>query len=248
MNQFLNGVAKAIAETFDLPGPLLEIGSYQVPGQEQIANLRSLFPGKAYLGVDIRPGPGVDCVANVEALPQADGSVGTVIALNTFEHVQRFWRGFDEIYRVLAADGALLVSCPFNVRIHNHPSDYWRFTPEALQVLLSDYPSKIIGWHGPAERPENVWALAFREDRPAISQRQFDQYRLLVTRYARQPLPWRRRLRYRLIEWLNGHRLCAPFLEQENWETANLSAEDAEDRRGNERDPLHLCDPPLPLR
>ncbi len=43
-----------------------------------------------------------------------------------------------------------------------------RSTPEALELLLADYPSKIVGWHGPAERPANVWALAFREGRPAI--------------------------------------------------------------------------------
>ena len=46
MNRFLHGVARAVAETFDLPEPILEIGSYQVAGQEGIANLRSLFPGR----------------------------------------------------------------------------------------------------------------------------------------------------------------------------------------------------------
>ena len=58
MNRFLNGVARAFAETFDLPGPILEIGSYQVPGQEEIADLRTLFPGKEFVGVDVRAGPG----------------------------------------------------------------------------------------------------------------------------------------------------------------------------------------------
>jgi SAM-dependent methyltransferase len=220
MNQFLLGVARAVSETFDLPEPILEIGSYQVRGQEALANLRALFADQEYLGMDIRSGPGVDVVGDVEALPWADASVGTIIAMNTFEHVQRFWHGFDEIYRVLRGDGALLVSCPFNVRIHNHPSDYWRFTPEALEVLLSDYPSKIIGWHGPDERPENVWALAFREERAAITQEQFDGYQSLLRRYGRQPLPLRRKLRYRLIDWFDRRRLCAHFLEQEKWQTA----------------------------
>src|SRR2546426_285957 len=101
MNRFLNGVVRAVVETFDLPEPILEIGSFQVPGQEEIADLRGLFAGKSYLGIDVRAGPGVDQVADVESLPLADASVGSVIAMNTFEHVPRFWRGFDEIYRVL---------------------------------------------------------------------------------------------------------------------------------------------------
>src|SRR5262249_15356322 len=101
MNQFLHGVVRAVAETFDLPDRSLESGAHKGPGQEEIANLRPLFGAKPYIGVDIQPGQGVDLVADVEALPQADASVGTVIAMNTLEHVPRFWRGLDEIYRVL---------------------------------------------------------------------------------------------------------------------------------------------------
>jgi SAM-dependent methyltransferase len=220
MIPFLHGVARAVAETFELPGPVLEVGSFQVPGEEAYAQLRPLFPGRDYVGLDVRPGPGVDVVGDVERLPQADASVGTVIAMSTFEHVPRFWRGFDEVYRVLRPDGALLVSCPFNVRIHNHPSDYWRFTPEALEVLLEPYPHKLTGWHGPAERPENVWALAFRAGRAGITAEQFRRYRTLLGRYARQPLRWRRRLRYRLFDWIDRRQLCAAYLEQEHWETS----------------------------
>ena len=219
MNHFLHGVARAVAETFDLPAPILEIGSFQVAGQEQIADLRALFPGKEYVGVDCRPGPGVDCVADVEALPQPSGSVGAVIAMNTFEHVPHFWRGFDEICRVLRPDGALLVSCPFYFHIHGFPSDYWRFTPDALEMLLERYPNRIIGWHGPRRRPANVWALGFREDAPAIRPEQYERYQALVRRYARQPLTWSRAVRYRLGRWLCGRRPFAPFLDQEHWET-----------------------------
>jgi SAM-dependent methyltransferase len=223
MNYFIQGVARAVAETFELPGPILEVGSYLVDGQEEIADLRSLFPGRDYLGIDIRPGPGVDRVADVEALPLADGSVGTVIAMNTFEHVARFWRGFAEVRRVLRPDGALLVSCPFYFHIHSFPSDYWRFTPQALHVLLEDYPSKVLGWHGPAKRPAGVWALAFREEHPGITEAQFARYRALVRRYAREPLPWARRLRYRMGRWLFGRGPFAPYLDRERWETECLN-------------------------
>src|SRR5439155_21718236 len=146
----------------------------------------------------VRPGPGVDRIADVQQLPFADASFGTVIAMNTFEHVPRFWRGFDEVYRVLRPDGAFLVSCPFYFHIHSFPSDYWRFTPEALELLLEDYPSKLLGWHGPAKRPSNVWALAFREGRPPITRAEFEAYRARVRGYAREPLPWAKRVRYRL--------------------------------------------------
>ena len=224
MNQFLHGVARAVSESFALPGPILEIGSYQVPGQESIGNLRSLFPGREYIGVDLRAGPGVDRVARVEALPFQDGLVGTVLALSTFEHVQRFWHGFDEIYRVLRPDGALLVACPFYFYIHNYPSDYWRFTPAALEVLLENYPHKILGWHGAVKRPANVWALAFREQRPAISADEYRRHQLMLGRYARQPLSLGRRLRYGLGSLLFGRGHFAPALDGERWETVCRTA------------------------
>jgi SAM-dependent methyltransferase len=219
MNHFLNGVARAVAGAFDLPGPILEIGSYQVPGQEEITDLRSLFEGKSFIGVDARPGPGVDLVADVEALPYADASTGTVIALSTFEHVPHFWRGFAEIERVLRPDGVFMVSIPFHFHIHNHPGDYWRFTPQALDLMLANYPSRIMGWHGPRKRPLNVWAVAFRDGRPPITHAEFEHYRALLQTSARQPLALGRRLRYRLGRWLCGRRPFSFYLEQNCWET-----------------------------
>jgi SAM-dependent methyltransferase len=219
MNQFLHGVARAAVEAFAPPGPVLEVGSYQVAGQEALADLRPLFPGQSYTGVDLRAGPGVDCVASVEALPQSDGSVGTVLALNTFEHVARFWRGFEEIGRVLRPDGVLLVSCPFYFHIHNHPADYWRFTPAALDVLLEDYPQRVLGWHGPRSKPLHVWAVAFRAQRPPVTTAEYATYRMLLGQYARQPLAWTTRLRYGLGRLLCGRRPFLPYLEQNRWET-----------------------------
>src|SRR5579871_1871530 len=49
MNRFLFGVARAVTETFTLPEPILEIGAYQVDGQEQLS-LRRLFPGVSTIG------------------------------------------------------------------------------------------------------------------------------------------------------------------------------------------------------
>lgn len=225
MNLFLHGVIRALSETFTLPEPILEIGSYQVEGQESIINLRKLFPGRAYTGVDMRPGPGVDLVADVEQLPHADGSVGTVVAVSTFEHVRNFWKGFDEVRRVLRPDGALLVACPFHFRVHNYPYDYWRFTPKAMETLLEPYPSKVLGWHGTRHRPQNVWSLAFREGRTPIAPEQFARYKALMDKYAYQPEDsWTRNLRYRLASLLCGRGPFDSYLDRNKWEAECLNA------------------------
>ena len=84
---------RLVAETFDCPGPVFEFGSYQVDGQEGYANLRALFPAKNYVGCDMRPGPGVDRVEDVTAISLPDGSAGTVLCIETFEHVFEVRRG-----------------------------------------------------------------------------------------------------------------------------------------------------------
>jgi SAM-dependent methyltransferase len=217
MNQFLRGVVQAVSQSFHLPEPILEIGSLQVEGQSELINLRSLFAGKAYTGVDFRPGPGVDCVANVEALPQKDAIIGTVLALSTFEHVQRFWLGFKEIERVLRPDGVCIVATPFYFHVHAYPSDYWRFTPEALDFLLQSYPMRVLGWHGPDRRMANVWAVAFREQSRMPTPKDLERYRECMKAYAHEPLAWHRRWRYQIGSLLCGRRPFAPHLEREQW-------------------------------
>jgi SAM-dependent methyltransferase len=217
MNQFLRGVIRAAAESFHLPEPILEIGSYQVEGQADLVDLRALFPGRAYTGVDFRPGPGVDLVADVEALPFQDASVGTVLAMSTFEHVRHFWRGFEEVGRVLRPDGVFVVAVPFYFHVHAYPNDYWRFTPEALDSLLGRYPLRLLGWHGPARRMANVWAVAFREESRLPALGDLRRYRERLAEYAREPLPWHRRWRYQAARLLCGRRPFAPHLDRERW-------------------------------
>ncbi|MBY0460036.1 MAG: class I SAM-dependent methyltransferase [Gemmataceae bacterium] len=217
MNHFLRGAARAAIESFRLPDPVLEIGSYQVEGQEELVNLRGLFPDRPYTGVDFRPGPGVDLVANVENLPLPDASVGTVLAFSVFEHVKHFWKGFAEVRRVLRPDGVFLVCCPFYFHVHDYPHDYWRFTPEGFDALLEDYPTRVLGWHGPERRPLNVWAAAFREEAAAPTPEQFAAYRAKLSEYAKEPREWVRELRYRLGRVLCGRRPFAPHLDRDRW-------------------------------
>jgi SAM-dependent methyltransferase len=219
MTGFLRGVARAMIESFDLPDPILEIGSYQVDGQEDLVNLRSLFAGRPYTGVDFRAGPGVDRVENVERMSLPDASAGTVLAFSVFEHVKHFWKGFDEVHRVLRPDGVFLVCCPFYFHVHAYPSDYWRFTPEAFDTLLQPYPTRLLGWHGPERRPLNVWAAAFREEAKVPTAEQYDSYHAKMDEYAKEPMSLRQRVRYGLGRVLCGRRPFAAHLDREKWQS-----------------------------
>jgi SAM-dependent methyltransferase len=137
--------------------------------------------------------------------------------LSTFEHVQRFWLGFNEVERVLRPDGVFVVASPFYFHVHSYPSDYWRFTPEALDFLLERYPVRLLGWHGPERRMANVWAVAFRNESRLPNPSDIEAYRARLKEYAREPLQWHRRLRYQIGRLLCGRRPFAPHLDREHW-------------------------------
>jgi SAM-dependent methyltransferase len=158
---------RLVAETFDCPGPIYEFGSFQVEGQEGIADLRELFPGKPFLGCDMRPGPGVDRVEDVSALSLPDGAVGTALCIETFEHVFEVRRAFDEVHRVLQPGGLFVLTSPLNFRIHGYPDDYWRMTPSCLRRLLAPYAVRLVGWQGHEAFPHTVMALAIKGPAPA---------------------------------------------------------------------------------
>jgi SAM-dependent methyltransferase len=218
MTPFIRGVVEATVASFMFPGPVVEVGAYQVAGQAELIDLRRLFPGRRYIGLDMRPGPGVDQVENVERMTIESGRIGSVLALSTLEHVKRFWLGVEELKRILRPEGVLLLSCPFYFHIHNHPSDYWRFTPEALDTLLEDrFPQRILGQHGPVKRPGNVWAVAFGPGYPPITLQQMAAYDQALRKLARSPSEPSRTLRYRLARLFCGRGPFSPHLDRDRF-------------------------------
>jgi SAM-dependent methyltransferase len=146
-----------------LPEPVIEIGSYRVEGQEELADLRPIFGGRDFTGCDLRPGPGVDRLENVEALTFEDGSVGSVIMVDTLEHVRNCHAALDEIYRVLRPEGVVIATSVMDFPIHYHPSDYWRFTPETFKYLFRAFQQTLVGYQGNPEKPHTVFAVGVKQ-------------------------------------------------------------------------------------
>lgn len=157
---------RLVAETFNCPAPVYEFGSYQVEGQEGYANLRNFFPDKSYVGCDMRPGPGVDRVEDVSAINLPDASAGTVLCIETFEHVFEVRRAFDEVFRILKPGGVFVITTPLNFRIHGYPDDYWRMTPNCLRRLMGTYAARVAGWQGHRSFPHSVMAMGVKSPAP----------------------------------------------------------------------------------
>ena len=111
--------------------PILDVGSYNVNG-----NSRIFFPDKEWIGLDFRAGPDVTRVENIEETTLASNSVGAVICTATLEHVKNPVKACEQIHHVLKKNGLFVLTVPFVSKIHNHPDDYWRFTPSCVRNIL----------------------------------------------------------------------------------------------------------------
>jgi hypothetical protein len=142
------------------PQPIVEFGSMQVE-EGQPNDLRPLFAGKTFVGTDFRPGPGVDRIEDLRNLGYADGEVGTALCLDTLEHCADPIGAGRELHRVVSPDGGVcLISSVMLIGIHGYPSDYWRFTPEGLRLLLEGYDDVDVGAMGDPAAPFWVFGIA----------------------------------------------------------------------------------------
>lgn len=162
MRQSVKDYLVKIINRHPVSEPIYEIGSYRVEGQEEFADLRPLFPGKIYIGCDMRQGLGVDRIEDVHCLNVKKNSIGTVLIFDTLEHVENVHRAMEEIYRILKPGGMVIMSSVMNFPIHDYPSDYWRFTPKAFELLLKRFSTYEVEFDGDHQFPEGVYGFGIK--------------------------------------------------------------------------------------
>ena len=81
---------------------------------------------------------GPDVVYGGGTLPFRDGSFDTVLSVQVLEHTPRPAALMAEMSRVLAPDGILILTAPFQFRLHEQPHDYFRYSPHGLRQLCAD--------------------------------------------------------------------------------------------------------------
>lgn len=160
MREVIRQFVKICAETFPIAEPIYEFGSFQA--QLEYSNLRPFFPNKTYIGADMREGPGVDEILNLHNIDLPSNHAGTVLCFDTLEHVEYLRRAIEETHRILKPGGILIISSVFFFRIHDAPSDYWRFTPDSFRSLLKPFKSSFVGYCGDPFFPHTVVGIGFK--------------------------------------------------------------------------------------
>jgi SAM-dependent methyltransferase len=201
MRDNVRAFVEIAASALQLEGPVYEFGSYQVPGHAR-GDLRDLFPGRRYIGCDLREGPGVDQIEDLGCLSLADHSARTILCLDTLEHVFEARRAVEEMIRVLAPGGVLLLAAPMDFRIHQHPDDYWRLTPTCMARLLAPLEATVVGSQGVENFPHTVLGIGCKTPvGPRFGRgvsRLLEEYQAWLARQSAHAWPWRLK---RLLAW-----------------------------------------------
>ena len=159
-HNLLHALVSDIVDRLTLAEPIVEFGSMQVEAG-QPNDLRPLFAGRDFIGTDLRAGPGVDRIEDLRRLSFADGEVGTALCLDTLEHCADPIAAGRELRRVVSRSrGTLLISSVMLMPIHGYPSDYWRFTPEGLRLLLEGFDHVDVAGMGDPTIPFWVFGIA----------------------------------------------------------------------------------------
>ena len=167
MDRVCRAWVELVAKTYDLPEPIYEFGAKwklkdDLLGAANTYNLSTIFPGKQYVGVNLNQHHGVDLVADMQDTGLPAESVGSIICLNTLEHVENPLRAVEECYRLLRPGGWLLLQSVFWYPLHSKPQDYWRFTQYCFEkLLLHEFTEKAVEAVGfQLKAPKWIAALA----------------------------------------------------------------------------------------
>lgn len=100
------------------------------------------FPNR--VAIDLTARKGIHVVTDAQRLGFREGAFDVVLCTEVLEHIPEPQRAIDEMFRVLAPGGTLLLTTRFLFPIHDAPHDYFRFTKYGLQHLLRGFDAVEI--------------------------------------------------------------------------------------------------------
>lgn len=98
-----------------------------------------------YYGIDIADAAKFDydntdiTPFNGEDIPFEDEMFDAVICTEVLEHVEKYQKLTDELYRVMKKGAMGIITIPWSARYHYIPWDYFRYTPSSLKTIFNKF-------------------------------------------------------------------------------------------------------------
>ena len=118
-----------------LRGRVLDVGGGH---RQTYLDYLSIADAEGFIVVDLQPAPAVKIVGSVTDIPIQSESFDTVLCFNLLEHVFDHRSALREMCRVMKPGAVLYGWVPFIIGVHGDPHDYFRYTGDALGILLKE--------------------------------------------------------------------------------------------------------------
>ena len=129
-------------------GRLLDVGCGEKPFEASFLPHVASYVGVEHADTFAATAAGqrarADVVYSGGTMPFRDGAFDTVLSIQVLEHTPRPGALVAEMARVLARDGLLILTAPFQFRLHEEPHDYFRYSPHGLRQLCEDAGLQVV--------------------------------------------------------------------------------------------------------
>lgn len=86
----------------------------------------------------------VDIIGSAYETGLSDGQVDTVLCTEVLEHLEEPQAAVNEMHRILAPGGVVILTVPFFWHLHEEPRDFYRYTSFGLQYLFEKGGFEIV--------------------------------------------------------------------------------------------------------
>jgi SAM-dependent methyltransferase len=161
MQPHVHAFVVTAAETFKFHGPVYEFSYCPAAGGPDGGwpSQWSLDPpGSSSLAQDAD----LDRLENLDRLPFPDAAARTVLCVDALEHAFEPRQAMDELIRVLAPGGMLLVVSTVEPSGPKHAERYWEPSPGAIERLMRPLSATLLGWQGTERSPHTLFGVGFK--------------------------------------------------------------------------------------
>lgn len=148
-NKYFELLRQDVAQFVNKYGKLLDDESIIVLdiAPQDHEGAKPYFPKSDVQTLDINPDSGATyiadiCNTNTETIKS--DSFDVIVCTEVLEHTLQPFDAAKELLRIVKPGGSVLVSTPYNFRIHGPLPDCWRFTEHGLRELFKDFKSVEI--------------------------------------------------------------------------------------------------------
>jgi SAM-dependent methyltransferase len=200
---------RSVSEAFRLEAPIYEFGYGPsvdwLGGTATGSGLAGGLPEGSCLACEDVGADQIDRLEDLTRLPFSDATARTVVAVAVLEHVFEPRKAVEEMVRILAPGGILVLCSQSNGPSPALAERYWRPTPQAVQRLLAGMEATLVGWQGGDESPHTLFGIAAKPpiaDAFLASVNHFlDHFQSRLRDRAAEACWWRR-LKRRLMGWM----------------------------------------------